>query len=961
MDGVLEKNIIDTSEVLQNKEIINTGYLLDNKLIVNSKEEKLLDTLKECLLECEKFYFSVAFINFSGLQLLLDTFKELEEKGVRGEIITSTYLNFTEPKALEKIKNFNNIKLKVFLATREKGFHTKVYIFENKKEFKVIIGSSNITQNALKNNIEWNVKIVSKEDNTFIKDVLEEYINLWNSTKEIDDDFIKEYEEFIKKIRVAEKNTKLYFKDYEIIKPNDMQKRALENLNKLREAGENKALVIASTGTGKTFMAAFDVLNFKPKKMLFLVHREEILRSAEKTFKRLSKNKNYTMGLLTSTRKEIDRQYIFSSIQSMNINLERFSKKEFDYIIVDEAHHCTSSSYKKVMNYFKPKFLLGMTATPERADGDSIFEAFDNNIALEVRLHEALDLNLVIPFHYFGITDIKDIDLSDVNIDDLSKVAKILSINKRVDFIIEKMSFYGFDGIKRKCIGFCANIEHAKYMAEEFNKRGIKSACLTGNDSPKFRSEVIEKLESDENDLEVIFTVDIFNEGVDIPAINLILMLRPTNSPIVFIQQLGRGLRKYKDKTFLTVLDFIGNYNKAFLIAMALKGSRYYDKDSLKVAVANNFSDIPGCTNIEMDRIAKERILEQINNEKFNSFKYLKEQYLEFKKMNGGEIPYLLLDYLKYDGAPDPIKFLVKEKTYLNFIQRIEKDSKLNKILCNDNFVKIITLLTKYLPIKRPYEFIILKYLLYKNCINIEEVKKETLKYMDSVDEESIEHALRCLNGDFYDSSEKISNIKLFLYNEKTLYKNNIFNDILSDKQYKIYIEDIINYGLIRYKKEFGRNNYGTPFLKLYEQYKMKDIALLSNYNKTHSSFRGSGLLTNGNEYFLFIDLHKETDIKESINYKDKFLSRDKFQWQSPNLTSQSSNRGKNIIYNEKRKINLHLFVRKYKEIDRVSQPYVYIGTGNTITFQGEKPITIIFNLKYKVPKDLYIEFNEKV
>jgi len=740
-----------------------------------------------------------------------------------------------------------------------------------------------------------------------------------------------------------------------------MQKRAIDNLNRLRHSGENKALVIAATGTGKTYMSAFDVINCNPHKMLFLVHREEILKNAEKTFKRLVKNKRKTTGILAGSSKDFSADYLFSTIKSMNINLQRFKKEEFEYIVIDEAHHAASPSYQKVIEYFKPKFLLGMTATPERCDSENIFDIFDDNIALEVRLREALELNLVIPFHYFGITDIEGVDLSNVKIDDIAEVSKRLKINERVDFIIEKMNFYGYDGEKCKCIGFCVGIDHAEFMAEEFNKRGIKSVCLTGGNSPEEREYYIKKLESDQDDLEVIFTVDIFNEGVDIPSVNLILMLRPTNSPIIFIQQLGRGLRKYENKEFLTVLDFIGNHNKAFLIAIALNGSRYYDKDSLKVAVATQFASIPGCTNIQMDRISQERILDQLNEENFNSMKYLKEEYFEFKKMNGGKIPYLLMDYIKYDGSPDPLKFLSKEKTYIGFVVKMEKDDELKKLLEQEEFLKILKWLSRSLPIKRIYEFSILKYLLNNDEIDIKKAKSEILKYIDYVDDESVIHSLNCLNGSYYDSSELKNNVKCFELKDEVLSTTWDFKKVVHNKKYRVYIEDIINYGIVRYRKEFENKYYGVPFFKLYEQYQMIDAALLSNYTKTHSSFRGSGLIANGKEYFLFIDLHKEENIDERINYKDKFLDRQYFQWQSPNSISQGSERGKNIIFNKDRGVNLHIFVRKYKQIDGIVQPYIYIGKGDVVEYFGEKPITVKIKLQNIAPVSLYTEFIEKV
>ena len=933
----------------------------NNKLIINSKQSNLLNELKKNLKECERFYFSVAFINFSGLQLLLDTLKELESRDIKGKIITTTYLNFTEPKALEKLQEFENIDLKVFIANKEIGFHTKAYIFENKDNYKIIIGSSNITQSALKSNIEWNVRIISKEDAPFIKDVLKEYDNLWNMSSELSDEVLQKYMLFLNEIKKMEVKRQLVFESFQTVQPNKMQVRAMENLNRLREHGENKALVIAATGTGKTYMSAFDVRQFNPKRMLFVVHREEILKKAKETFDKVLKGRNIKTGLFTGNKKEYDADYLFATIQTMNRYYEEFDRDYFDYIVIDEAHHAASNSYLNIINYFKAQFTLGMTATPERGDSLNVFDLFDNNVALEVRLYEALEDDLVIPFHYFGITDIQGADLENVNLDDISEVANRLMVNRRVDFIIDKMNFYGHDGKFRKVLGFCANIEHAKYMADEFNKRKIKSVALSGNDSVEKRQEYIKKLESDKDDLQVIFTVDIFNEGVDIPKINTVLMLRPTNSPIIFIQQLGRGLRESENKEFLTVLDFIGNHNKTFLIPIALSGARYYDKDSLKVAVATDFIDVPGCTNIQIDEISKERILSQIERENFRELKYLRDEYNQFKSLCGGKIPYMLLDYIKYDGAPDPIKFIDKEKTYLNFVAKTEKDDELKALLLNNSFEKILKELNGNLPLKRINEFAILKYLLNNKSISIEKANSEILKYIEKIDEDSVKHAFECLNHQYWDSSMIKQRIKMVEYKDGILFRSNEFEEVINNKEYLKYIEDAINYGILRYKNEFKEEYYGMPFLKLYEQYKMVDIALLSNYRKIHSAFRGSGLLTNKNDYFLFIDLHKEEGIEERINYKDKFLDRTYFQWQSPNSTTQSSDRGKNLINNKDRKISLHLFVRKYKEIDKKVQPYIYIGKGDTVEYEGEKPITMKIKLHNDVPSKIYREFIEKV
>ncbi|MEI2425948.1 DEAD/DEAH box helicase [Priestia megaterium] len=934
---------------------------MNNRLLVNSKNTSLLHELVTSLKECKSFYFSVAFINFSGLQLLLDPLKEAASRGVEGRIITSTYLNFTEVKALEKIKNFDHIDLKVFSEVEEKGFHTKVYIFEYENDYKVIIGSANITQSALKSNIEWNVEVVSKGESRFVQDVLKEYEYLWEISDDATSEFLKEYEKFLATLKEASYKPQQVFERSNYIVPNKMQQRAMENLRRLRSFGETKALVIAATGTGKTYMSAFDVQKVKPKRLLFIVHREEILKKAKETFETLLVNELVTFGLLTGNSKDKKSDYIFATIQTLTKYYSEFDRNRFDYIIYDEAHHATSPSYQRIIEYFSPAFMLGMTATPERSDSTNVFDLFDNNVGIEVRLHEALEDQLVVPFHYFGITDIEGVDLSDVDIDDITEVTKRLKVNERVDFIIEKMEFYGHDGLKRKTLGFCASVEHAEYMSEEFNKRGYKSEVLHGDHSVPHRQACIKRLENDNDELEVIFSVDIFNEGVDIPSVNSVLMLRPTNSPIVFIQQLGRGLRKHESKSFLTVLDFIGNHSKVFLIALALNGSRYYDKESLKVAITTGFSSIPGATHIQMDEISRDRILAQIDRENFNSMKYLKEEYNEFKKLNQGRIPYYLLDYLTFDGAPDPIKFINKEKSYLQFVAKAEKDDQLRSLLLHKDFESALKELSSKLPIKRVYEFIILKYLLSHNHISLSQAKRESLKYVDDVGEDTVRHAFEVLNQDYYDSGQLRSKLKLIEFTGEEAVKTEQFTNVLNHKRFKRFIKDTIDYGIFRYEKEFGKADHGIPHLKLYEQYTMMDPALLSNYRKTHSSFRGSGLLVNEKEFFLFIDLHKEEDIKESINYQDKFIDKCTFHWQTPNSTAQTSERGKNIIFNKDRGIHLHLFIRKYREIDGKTEPFIYIGKGNTVEYHGEKPITVILELEHEVPKLLYTEFTEKV
>lgn len=927
-----------------------------NTLISNNHYDNFYNELCRSFDNCTRFYFNVAFVSYSGLQILLDLFKNSQEKNISGRIITSTYLNFTDPKALSKINTFENIDLRVYVAKRDKGFHPKGYIFEYPTHYKVIIGSANITQSALKSNIEWNVSIISKNKDTFFENIYREFESIWNDAEDATENFIAKYSNFLNELKPKIREDDDFYEKFKTIVPNSMQDDALSNLKRLRQHGETKALAIAATGSGKTYLAAFDVAKFSPKRMLFIVHREEILNSALKSFQRILNNPHVTFGLLTGSQKDLSCDYLFATNLSMRNHLEYFDPHHFDYVIIDEAHHVTSDSYKDILDYFKPDFLLGMTATPERGDSLSIYDTFDNNIAIEIRLRDALEEDLVVPFHYFGITEVEGLDFQKVDLNDLKQVSKLLQVHFRVDHIIKNMNFYGFEGEKQKAIGFCVTIEHAQYMSDEFNKRGIQSLCLSGEDNPTVRKSAISKLEDPLDPLTHIFTVDIFNEGVDIPSINTVLMLRPTSSPIIFIQQLGRGLRKHPEKTFLTVLDFIGNHSKAFLIAIALCGRKFYDKDSLKVAVQTDFANIPGCTHIRLDPISKEQILRQIETENFNSLKYLKSEYEDFKLLNRGQRP-KLVDFQSIDGAPNPIRYIERSKTYLSFCCEVEKfDHNLKQLSEDDIFLKTLRFLNELLPLKRIHEFAILKYIIQHGTISLEQVHNEVLLYLNSVDEETLFHALLFLQKEFFDDTDKQKFGDLI---QKSNQENQwqlapSFATLLADPVKKEWILDSLQYGIYRFEKDFGAQNYGKPFLKLYHQYNMRDVALMSNYDKKHSAFRGQGLLTHGKDYFLFIELHK---LEDAIAYKDKFISDCKFQWDSPNSSHQSKGQGKKVLEHKHLNIHLHLFVRKFKEIDGKVQPYIYIGEADVISAEHNNPITFQMELHHKVPAALYTEF----
>lgn len=640
---------------------------LTPELLVNDKAigKKFLSKLLDELNTCDVFWISVAFITTGGVATIINTLIELEKRGIEGKILASQYLNFTHPEALKRLSQFSNIELRVAVGD---SFHSKGYLFKKGEFGNIIIGSSNLTQTALCSNKEWNLKISSHENAQLYDDIYREFEKEFNLALPVTTEYLNSYNELWKNAKTARVElSKSFVNSGEKIIPNEMQKEALRNLSSIRNKGETKSLLISATGTGKTFLSAFDVQQVKPKKFLFVVHRRTIAEKAMETFKYLLGN-NVSMGLFSGQYKELDCDYLFSTIQTVSKqeNLDLFSKDYFDYIVIDETHRAGADSYLKLLDYFKPEFLLGMTATPERTDGADIFKLFDYNIAYEIRLHQALSEDMLIPFHYYGVTDLT---IDNEVVDDHTDFNKLTS-KARVDHILEKSKLYGTDSGEIRGLVFCSKNEISSQICNEFNKRGYKSVMLSGGSSEDERLHAIRRLESKAADkIDYIFTVDIFNEGIDIPSVNQIIMLRPTQSAIIFVQQLGRGLRKASNKDYLTVIDFIGNYDNNYLVPIALYGDTSYNKDTIRKMLASGSSLIPGASTVNFDEISKERIFNAINKVNMQKLTDLKKDYHNLK-YKIGRIP-TMMDFMNH-GSRDPWLYASYKKSYLNFINLVE-------------------------------------------------------------------------------------------------------------------------------------------------------------------------------------------------------------------------------------------------------------------------------------------------
>lgn len=625
LNKALRTSFIDKS-FPSNKDLRPKLFFNDYKRRMNLAFE-----ITKRLKECDYFEFSVAFISESGLAVLKQILLNLKEKGVKGRIITSTYLGFNAPKMFKQLLSFTNIEVRIF-EQEHCGFHPKGFIFHTGDHRDIIVGSSNLTQTALESNQEWDLFFTSHENGELASQVSNEFDIQWELSTPLTNEWIESYKEtYVKPVRPTS------VQSLKTIKPNKMQEEALKSLKNLRDNNNDKALLISATGTGKTFLSAFDVRRFKPKRLLFVVHRRNIAEAALHSFKYLIPN--VSMGIFSGNTKETDSDFIFSTVQTIHKKeyREMFNRDAFDYIIIDEVHRAGAQSYQDIVDYFKPKFLLGMSATPERSDDFDIYEMFDHNIAYEIRLIQAMEYNLLCPFHYYGITDMT---IDGIEIDDKSEF-NILTSELRVDYIIEKINEYGYSGDRIHGLIFCSRKDECEKLSQLFNMRGYKTIALTGDSSEEMRQKAIDSLESnDENSLDYIFTVDIFNEGIDIPKVNQVVMLRPTESAIVFVQQLGRGLRKNDSKEYVVIIDFIGNYEKNFLIPVALSGQTNYNKDSLRQFVCEGSLITPGASTIQFDQITEKRIYQSIDAANFTQVRLIKDSYKQLKEKLG-RIPHL--------------------------------------------------------------------------------------------------------------------------------------------------------------------------------------------------------------------------------------------------------------------------------------------------------------------------------
>lgn len=961
--------------------ILNKSYLSNlsfrPKFLSNNPAtgQKVLASIEQELLSCDKFRISVAFITKSGVTPLLQTLKELEEKGVPGEILTTDYLCFSEPEALERLAALKNIKLRMYRSdSRGAGFHTKGYIFSQGEVYSIIIGSSNLTLGAITRNKEWNAKIISTRQGEIATEVLNEYEELWNSAntqdyKEFINDYHQKYEreKKLRKLRIAAVPELDEIPENLILAPNKMQEAFIHNVLELRKNNIQKALLTSSTGTGKTYASAFAMHRLNTNRVLFIVHRELIAKQAMVSYKRIfGKERSY--GLISGNKKEIDKDFIFSTMQMMAKPEmhNQFDPETFDVIILDECHHAGSESYQRIMSYFKPKFWLGMTASPDTNNYD-IYSLFDHNIAYEIRFQQALEEDLLCPFHYFGITDI---EINGQVFDDDTGLRNFTNLvsDQRVDYVIEKAEYFGYCGERVRGLVFCSRIDEAKELSAKFNKRikknnkHYKTVVLTGDDSQDYREKVISRLVTncEEDSIDYIFTVDIFNEGVDIPEINQVIMLRPTESPVVFIQQLGRGLRKFKGKDYVVIIDFIGNYRNNYMIPIALSGDRSYNKDTIRKYVREGSKTIPGSSTIHFDEVSRKRIYASLDSARTNDVKLLKESYVSLK-YKLGRIPSIL--EFKEHGSIDVMKYFQKFGSYHAFLKKYEPDYCTELTPEEENVIEFMS--KKVVSYKRIHDLAILEYLIYDHDRLLDNYCKFMEEHynikVSSIVEESV---YRNLTNAFPQEKErqKYSSCVLIERTKKGSYKlSTTFEKMLDNNNFKQMVLELLHFGKDRYVEKYAKTYKDTCF-DLYEKYTYEDVCRLLGWKNNQNAQNIGGYFYDANTKTMpvFINYQKAED---AIAYDDRFISENSLIALSKHPRSISSSDVVHIYRKtpEDKDNRIFLFVRKNKD-DNEAKEFYFLGEvyaeGEPVPIHMETTNDNAFEIEYRldvpVRSDIY-------
>lgn len=920
------------------KEITPYTRLTQSELFTGSNAGVSIESeIKKEILSSDNIHFLVSFIKWTGIRIFEKELNEFTQRGGNLKVITTSYMGATDLKAVEFLSSLKNTEIKVSYNTDNERLHAKAYLFLRNTGFHTgYIGSSNISRSALTNGLEWNLKVTTKEVGHIIDKFQKTFLTYWQDN---------EFEFFnqphhseklrlaLRKERISDRNDPTSFFD---IKPFPYQVEILEKLEAERIVHNRfRNLIVAATGTGKTIISAFDFKNFKKQnpsaRLLYIAHRKEILQQAQSAFRGILRDNNFG-DLWVDGFEPVSYDCVFASIQTLNNRIETINLSEsfYDFIIVDEVHHIAASSYRPVINYFKAKILLGLTATPERMDDEDILKDFSDTIAAEIRLPEALNRKLLCPFQYFGISD--SVDLSNVSWQNgrylPSELTNIYTRNdRRTGEIIFNLKKYLKDYNDLRALCFCVTQEHAQFMAHKFSIAGLKADYLVSSRN-QLREELRRKLQTKE--INYLFVVDIFNEGVDIPEIDTVLFLRPTESLTVFLQQLGRGLRLAENKECLTVLDFVGNSRPEYDFEGKFRALVGKTTTPIQKEIEDDFPHLPlGCT-IVLERKAKDSILSNVKNATLLSKNKLLNKIRNFQFQT--TLPLNLKNFSTFYHIP------------------------LNAIYKRENWKRLCVLAEKI----DDYPF-----------TNEKEIRRAISKKWLTCNSNSyfqfVLSLAKCrfnLNFDNLNQEEKVMCLMLHydLWQEAKGFET-LEESIKAIGRNKILTDEIIEFlEIIIDKIDFIESNISLPFsqpLKLHSRYSRDQIMAafgLSTFKQKSSNREGVAFIQSINTELLFIDLIKSSnDFSPTTLYEDFALSDRLFHWQTQNAARPDLGKGLSYINHQNNGKIILLFVREKNEDEfKNTMSYVFLGDARYIKSTGSKPMSITWELSEPMPHYLW-------